>query len=91
METSILLPTQRYAAAALFALAIHQSQVHQTQPENTLAPLDEEPIGEGVISDENNASVSEDPQLWVHEKSGLLCSVFRYSFCLLLFPIEAEA
>lgn len=81
METSILTPTQRYAAAALFALALHQSQVHQTKPLNTLVPLEEEPIGEGV-SDGKSASVSEDPLLWVHEKSGLLWHVFRYFLCV---------
>jgi hypothetical protein len=79
METSILTPTQRYAAAALFALALHQSQVHQTKPLNALVPLEEEPIGERV-SDGKSASVSEDPLLWVHEKSGLLWHVFRFFF-----------
>lgn len=77
METSILTPTQRYAAAALFALALHQSQVHQTKPLNSLVPLEEEPIGERV-SDGKSASVSEDPLLWVHEKSGLLWHIFRF-------------
>lgn len=82
MEISVLTPSQRYAAAALFALAIHQSQLHQTQPLNSLVTLDEEPIEEGVtVSEGKNASVSEDPHLWVHEKSGLLWPVFRYSFC----------
>uniref|UniRef100_A0A7N2KSJ9 Uncharacterized protein n=1 Tax=Quercus lobata TaxID=97700 RepID=A0A7N2KSJ9_QUELO len=79
MEISVLTPSQRYAAAALFALAIHQSQLHQTQPLNSLVTLDEEPIEEGVIvSEGKNASVSEDPHLWVHEKSGLLWPVFRF-------------
>ncbi|KAM3758598.1 hypothetical protein ACB098_01G056700 [Castanea mollissima] len=79
MEISVLTPSQRYAAAALFALAIHQSQLHQTQPLNSLVTLDEEPIDEGVtVSDRKNASVSEDPHLWVHEKSGLLWPVFRF-------------
>nr|XP_023921388.1 uncharacterized protein LOC112032849 isoform X2 [Quercus suber] len=79
MEISVLTPSQRYAAAALFALAIHQSQLHQTQPLNSLVTLDEEPIEEGVtVSDGKNASVSEDPHLWVHEKSGLLWPVFRF-------------
>lgn len=81
MEISVLTPSQRYAAAALFALAIHQSQLHQTQPLNSLVALDEEPIEEGVtVSEGKNASASEDPHLWVHEKSGLLWPVFRYSF-----------
>ncbi|KAG6648546.1 transmembrane and coiled-coil domain-containing protein 4-like isoform X2 [Carya illinoinensis] len=77
METWLLTSTQRYASAALFALALHQSQVHQTQPLHHLVPLEEEAIGEGA-SDGKNASVSEDPQLWVHEKSGLLWHVFRF-------------
>jgi hypothetical protein len=48
---------------------------------NSSVPLEEEPIGEGV-SDGKRASVSEDPLLWVHEKSGLLRHVFRYFFCV---------
>ncbi|XP_065620622.1 uncharacterized protein LOC112035795 isoform X2 [Quercus suber] len=79
MEISVLTPSQRYAAAALFTLAIHQSQLHQTEPLNSLVTLDEEPIEEGVtVSGGKNALVSEDPHLWVHEKSGLLWPVFRF-------------
>ncbi|KAF2310050.1 hypothetical protein GH714_006328 [Hevea brasiliensis] len=76
METSILTPTHKYAAAALFALALHQSQIHQTRPSKPLQPLHEEPIG-GVVSVGENISVSDDPQLWIHENSGLLLPVFR--------------
>ncbi|KAK8624372.1 hypothetical protein V6N13_065718 [Hibiscus sabdariffa] len=36
----------------------------------------EEPIGEGA-SNSNTVSVSDYPQLWIHEKSGLLLPVFR--------------
>ncbi|KAJ9166023.1 hypothetical protein P3X46_020824 [Hevea brasiliensis] len=68
METSILTPTHKYAAAALFALALHQSQIHQTRPSKPLQPLHEEPIG-GVVSVGENISVSDDPQLWIHENS----------------------
>lgn len=76
MEKSILTPTQKYAAAALFALALHQSQIHQTRPWNSLLPLQEELIGVGV-SIGKSISVSDNPQLWIHENSGLLTPVFR--------------
>ncbi|CAN0919051.1 Transmembrane and coiled-coil domain-containing protein 4 [Linum grandiflorum] len=81
METStpsILPPTQRYAAGALFALAIHQAQIHQTRP---LGLFVEEVPGDtdrASFSSNSSDSVSEDPDLWVHEKSGLLRLVFRF-------------
>ncbi|XP_010061018.2 transmembrane and coiled-coil domain-containing protein 4 [Eucalyptus grandis] len=77
METSILTATQRYAAAGLFALALHHSQRHQTRPSDALAPLEEEPIGRGVSVD-RGASASERPELWIHGGSGLLRPVFRF-------------
>ncbi|XVE69792.1 hypothetical protein DITRI_Ditri10aG0019700 [Diplodiscus trichospermus] len=76
METSILSATQKYAASALFALALHHSQVHQKRPMNPLVSLKEEPIGEGA-STNKTISVSDNPQLWIHENSGLLLPVFR--------------
>ncbi|EEF52664.1 conserved hypothetical protein [Ricinus communis] len=76
METSILTPTQKYAAAALFSLALHQSQVHQTRPSNSLKPLNEEAI-EGVITFSDKFSVSDNPHLWIHENSGLLLPILR--------------
>lgn len=83
METSILTSTQRYAAAALFAVSLHQSQIHQARPFNPLVPLKEEPIGEGVTAGAS-LSVSDNPQLWIHENSGLLSPVLRYDFNLFL-------
>ncbi|XP_030527206.2 transmembrane and coiled-coil domain-containing protein 4-like isoform X1 [Rhodamnia argentea] len=77
MEASILTATQKYAACGLFALALHHSQKHQTRPWDTLAPLGEEPIGEGVSIDPR-ASDSEQPEFWVHEDSGLLWPVYRF-------------
>ncbi|XP_071722652.1 uncharacterized protein [Rutidosis leptorrhynchoides] len=76
METSILTPTHKYAASGLFALALHQSQIHQTRPSDSLVSLDEEriPLTIGVGK---NISVSDEPQLWIHENSGLLLPVFR--------------
>ncbi|XWS25856.1 hypothetical protein CRYUN_Cryun27aG0103000 [Craigia yunnanensis] len=76
METSILSPTQKYAASALFALALHHSQLHQKRPTNPLLSLKEEPIGEGA-STNKTISVSDNPHLWIHENSGLLLPVFR--------------
>lgn len=59
--SSMLLPTQRYAAAALFAFALHHSQIHHHP---TTPP--------------NNASVSDNLELWIHDNSGLLSPVFRF-------------
>ncbi|GAV72452.1 DUF726 domain-containing protein [Cephalotus follicularis] len=77
MEASILNSTHKYAAAALFALALNQSQIHQTRPTDPLLPLEDEPIGEGA-SIGNSFSVSDQPQLWIHENSGLLLPVYRF-------------
>uniref|UniRef100_A0A5B6YUZ9 Putative transmembrane and coiled-coil domain-containing protein 4-like n=1 Tax=Davidia involucrata TaxID=16924 RepID=A0A5B6YUZ9_DAVIN len=77
METSILPPTQKYAASALYALALHQSQIHQTKSSTSVVPLDEEPVGDGM-SVGGSTSVSEESQLWINENSGLLCPVFRF-------------
>ncbi|KAK8572576.1 hypothetical protein V6N12_028629 [Hibiscus sabdariffa] len=73
METSILSSAQKYATAALFALALHHSQIHQKQPTDPLLSLNEDPIG-----NTDTVSVSDYPQLWFHENSGLLLPVFRY-------------
>lgn len=76
--TSILSATQRYAAGALFALALHQAQIHQTRPLGLSPEEDEEESArERTSSGSSSDSVSEDPDLWVHENSGLLRPVFR--------------
>ena len=90
MEDSFLNPTQRYAAAALFAIALHHSQVQQTRPTSPLPSIAEETISEGV-SIGKTASVSEEPQLWIHENSGLLLPVFRFSShstCCFLYELD---
>lgn len=76
MEAKILTQTQRYAAGALFALALHQTQIHQTRQLNALLSLEEETIGDGA-SIGRTVSVSDDPGLWIHESSGLLYPVLR--------------
>ncbi|XP_027356983.1 transmembrane and coiled-coil domain-containing protein 4-like [Abrus precatorius] len=63
--SSILLPPQRYAEAALFAIALHQSQIHQG-------------LTSAIPPDAENASGSDNPELWIHENSGLLFPVFRF-------------
>ena len=76
--TSFLAPTQRYASGALFALALHQAQIHQTRP---LGHSDDEPLVEertSSCSGSSSDSVSDDPELWVHESSGLLRPVFMF-------------
>lgn len=74
--SSILSPSKKYAAAALFAIALNQSQIHQTRTRNDPIPHDKETISEGG----EEVSVSDNPELWIHEKHGLLWPVFRYSF-----------
>lgn len=86
--TSNLTPTQRYAAGALFAIALNQAQINQTQPLGIPAALDNDDE-ECDRSEERRSncssgdSVSDDPNLWVHETSGLLRPVFR---CLDIDP-----
>ncbi|KAL6212852.1 hypothetical protein ACLB2K_018067 [Fragaria x ananassa] len=78
MEAKVVLTqTQRYAAGALFALALHQTQIHQTKALNALLPLEEETINDGVGIG-RTVSVSDDPGLWIHESSGLLYPVLRF-------------
>ncbi|KAJ4914384.1 hypothetical protein Rs2_09005 [Raphanus sativus] len=82
-STSNLTPTQRYAAGALFAIALNQAQINQTQPLGIPAALEDDDDKECDRSEERRSncssgdSVSDDPNLWVHETSGLLRPVFR--------------
>ncbi|MCL7022987.1 hypothetical protein MKW94_010766 [Papaver nudicaule] len=78
--SSALLPTHRYAAAALLSLAIHQAQIHQTRPLGSSKDGDddeEQQNEERASSSSSTDSVSEDPLLWIHENFGLLRPVFR--------------
>ncbi|RDY10949.1 putative membrane protein F35D11.3, partial [Mucuna pruriens] len=70
--TSYLTATQKYAAGALFGLALYQAQVHQTHPLGL--STDEFPYE----SSSSTHAVSEDPNLWVHHHSALLRPVFKY-------------
>ncbi|GMP32007.1 hypothetical protein CsSME_00005965 [Camellia sinensis var. sinensis] len=72
---SMLSQTQRYAAGGLFGLALHQAQIHQTRPFPSSSAADRIGIGIGISSSD---SAPEEPQLWVHESSGLLRPVFRF-------------
>lgn len=72
MSSSLKLPpTHRYAAGALFGLALHQAQIHQTSPLGL-------PPDERSSSGSSTDSVSDDPQLWVHESSDLLRPIFKF-------------
>ncbi|KAK1410462.1 hypothetical protein QVD17_36999 [Tagetes erecta] len=71
---SKLTQTQRYAAAALFGLALNQAQIHQTLLLGSYDEQTEDRVSSGSSSD----SVSEDPLLWVNESSGLLRPIFRF-------------
>ena len=74
--TSYLTPTQRYAAGALFGLALNQAQIHQTHPLGL--STDDFPSDSEKTS--SKLAVSEDPNLWVHEHHALLRPVFKYLF-----------
>ncbi|KAL8047323.1 hypothetical protein ABFX02_08G233000 [Erythranthe guttata] len=79
----MLTPTQKYAAGALFSLALHQAQEHQTSPLGFPSHQDEDGGGESSeerVSSSSSSSdaVSDDTQLWVHQSSGLLRPVFKF-------------
>lgn len=82
--TSNLTPSQRYAASALFAIALNQAQISQTKPLGIPATTEHDGdggesenrrTGEPVSSDGD--PISNDADIWVHEVSGLLRPVFR--------------
>ncbi|KAL8168007.1 hypothetical protein V2J09_009506 [Rumex salicifolius] len=84
MASSLLSSTQRYAAGALFGLALHQAHIHQTRPLGLHYNLDED--GDETIADRissssggsgSSDSVSEQHGLWVNQHSGLLRPVFK--------------
>ncbi|KAJ4876895.1 hypothetical protein Rs2_41913 [Raphanus sativus] len=66
--TSNLTASQRYAASALFAMALNQAQISQTRPLGT---------DHGVTSGDGDSISQDEEDLWVHEVSGLLRPVFR--------------
>ncbi|KAK7309332.1 hypothetical protein RJT34_05964 [Clitoria ternatea] len=70
--TSHLTPMQRYAAGALFGLALHHAQHHQTHPMGLSAHDFPSETTTPTIA------VIEDPNLWVHQRSGLLRPVLKY-------------
>ncbi|GAB2252334.1 hypothetical protein Droror1_Dr00005181 [Drosera rotundifolia] len=83
--SSFLSPTQRYAAGTLFALSLHQAQIHQSSPLGIFPHShhdDDEPppIPDRISSGSTGSSgdsVGDDPELWVNESAGLLRPVFR--------------
>ena len=76
MASSLLSPTQRYAAGTLYAIAVHQAQIHQSIPLGLhFDEYDHQRISNG--SNSSNDSVAEDPHLWVHPNSGLLRPIFQ--------------
>ncbi|XP_074308604.1 transmembrane and coiled-coil domain-containing protein STS1-like [Silene latifolia] len=93
MAAKMLSPTERYAAGALFGLAINQAQIHQSRPlgsppYNRFHGGDDGGGDGGEIikdrisssSDGSNSSdsVSDDPLLWIHPNSGLLHPIFKF-------------
>ena len=79
MAVSLLSPTQRYAAGALFALALHQAQIHQSRPLALPMP-DDDLINQRMSSGSSSSSdsISDDPDLWVNPNSALLRPIFQF-------------
>ncbi|XP_048335113.2 uncharacterized protein LOC107424393 isoform X3 [Ziziphus jujuba] len=77
VTTSLLSSTQRYAAGALFAFALHQAQVHQTRLLGSFSG-EEETTEDRTSSTSSSDSVADDPDLWVNENSGLIRHIFRF-------------
>lgn len=84
--TSNLTPSQRYAATALFAIALNQAQISQTKPLGIPATdhggdngeSENLQTGETIGSSSRGGDhISVDTDLWVHEDSGLLRPVLR--------------
>ncbi|XP_010413917.2 PREDICTED: transmembrane and coiled-coil domain-containing protein 4-like [Camelina sativa] len=75
--TSNMTPSQRYAASALFAIALNQAQISQTKPLGIPATTDHDGDDGEPISSDGDIPISDDADLWVHEVSGLLRPVFR--------------
>ncbi|XP_042025195.1 transmembrane and coiled-coil domain-containing protein 4-like isoform X2 [Salvia splendens] len=78
---SPLTATQKYAAAALFALSLHQAQIHQSRPLGFSSHPDDDGDNfseERVSTSSSCESVADDPQLWAHDSSGLLRPIFKY-------------
>ncbi|CAN4109857.1 unnamed protein product [Withania somnifera] len=71
----MLTPTHKYAIGALFGLALHQAQIHQTCPLGFPDPSPEERSSSASSTD----SVSDDPLLWAHQSSDLLRPIFKSS------------
>ncbi|KAL1810182.1 hypothetical protein ACET3Z_027172 [Daucus carota] len=76
MVSAILTATQKYAAGALFGLALHKAQTHQTRPLASIFDEDEDELDGG--DSRTPYSVSADPELWIHQTSGLLRPVFSF-------------
>ncbi|XP_054796237.1 uncharacterized protein LOC129301672 [Prosopis cineraria] len=73
-DSSILSPTQKYAAAALFTLALNRTQVHQAGNRNHSMPRNKKTVLEGG----GKIVCSDNPDLWIHEKFCLLRPVLRF-------------
>lgn len=81
MSSSSLTSTQKYAAGALFGLALHQAQIQQTRQ---LGIPSDDDIPDRVSSGSSSDSVSEDPELWINEFSDLLRPIFRFHITFFL-------
>ncbi|CAN6463848.1 unnamed protein product [Victoria cruziana] len=81
MALADLTPTERYAAASLFALAMRQAQIHQTAPLGFHPPEDDEGDGEKRCSnaERSKKELERDKEsLWTHKSSGLIRPVLSY-------------
>ncbi|KAL5985839.1 hypothetical protein ACLOJK_027828 [Asimina triloba] len=78
MGITMLSQTQRYAAGGLFAIALRQAQIHQSQPLGS--PRSSE-AGHSDSDDDcrkEEDSILDDSQLWIHPSRGLLRPILRF-------------
>ncbi|KAF3793197.1 Transmembrane and coiled-coil domain-containing protein 4 [Nymphaea thermarum] len=77
MAAADLTPTERYAAASLFALALRQAQIHQTAPLGFHPPDGNDGDGDGDQRSSNAERSKKElegdqERLWTHKSCGLL-------------------
>ncbi|XP_051114828.1 uncharacterized protein LOC127240292 [Andrographis paniculata] len=83
---AVLSASQKYAAGALFAIAVHRAQIHQTlfASRNNNDDDDDDDdgggggAGEHLSHDGGSDLASEETHEWIHHHSGLLRPIFKF-------------
>ncbi|XP_020250372.1 uncharacterized protein LOC109827766 [Asparagus officinalis] len=80
MTISTLSSTQKYAAGAVFALALRQAQIHQSHPLGFggARRRDDDQDDDGDQNPASSSSSIDSSHLWTHPSCGLLRPVFRF-------------